>query len=208
MDLDFPVVYRAECGFDAIAQAAGRCNREGSLPGLGITYVFESERPPPPGFQRDTAQVAREYFSKFPDPLLPQAIDAYFRHYYWKSGDLLDKYQILDRTTIDRVRGQTHFQFCEIEANYKIIRDTQLPILIPFVPSAQRYPLTAPRPLRPHLLRLQVEKPRTVPPSTLSFRGRLRRIGACWGASVRMCEDEQKPRSALSIHHKSFGRHT
>ena len=47
VDLDLPVVYRAEAGLDSIAQAAGRCNREGRLPGLSITYVFQAEQLPP-----------------------------------------------------------------------------------------------------------------------------------------------------------------
>ncbi len=82
VDLDFPTVYRAEAGFDSIAQAAGRCNREGKLP-VGYTYVFEAEERPPKGFLLTAADTAKELHSQHPDPLYPAAVEAYFRHLYW-----------------------------------------------------------------------------------------------------------------------------
>ena len=45
-------VYRAAGGLDAVAQAAGRCNREGKLNGLGDVYVFVAPTEPPPGTPR------------------------------------------------------------------------------------------------------------------------------------------------------------
>lgn len=139
VDLDFPAVYRAEAGFDSLAQAAGRCNREGSLQGLGVVHFFEAERRPPPGFLADTAQVARELLPRYAeDPLAPSAIAAYFRQYYWKSADMLDRFNVLANFTIDRQRGETVFQFRDAEDAYKIIRDGQVPILIPYNETARK----------------------------------------------------------------------
>lgn len=161
VDLDFPVVYRAEAGFDSIAQAAGRCNREGQLSGLGTTYVFEAEQPPPPGFLQDSAQTARELWPRHPDPLAPAAIDAYFRHHYWRSSDLLDKYGIMSCMRIDTRRGETRFQFREIEEKYKIIRNSEVPILVPYNDEAEDYlarlqsphvPFVSQRLLQPYLV--------------------------------------------------------
>lgn len=138
VDLDFPVVYRAEAGFDSIAQAAGRCNREGRLSGLGTTYVFEGETPPPRGLLQDAAQTARELWPQHPDPLLPSAIDAYFCQHYWKSSDVLDKHRVLPCADIDRVRTQTRFQFRDMEERYRIIRHNEVSILVPYNNDAKK----------------------------------------------------------------------
>ena len=78
VDLDFDAVYRAPAGFDSVAQAAGRCNREGRLD-RGRVWLFETETLPPPGILRQSAQVGRELSTEYPDPLTPEAVRKYFR---------------------------------------------------------------------------------------------------------------------------------
>ena len=124
VDLDFPTVYRAEAGFDSIAQAAGRCNREGKLP-MGFTYVFEAEERPPVGLLRSAADTAKELASQYPDPLDPAAVEAYFRLFYWKKKTEWDKHGVMKKLDIDRQRGRLLFQFREMAAAFQIIRDEQ-----------------------------------------------------------------------------------
>ena len=60
VDIDFPLVYRALGPLESIAQAAGRCNRNGRLGHLGEVEVFrpEDDRYPPGGYTQ-AAHVTR-----------------------------------------------------------------------------------------------------------------------------------------------------
>ena len=96
VDLDFPVVYRALAGLDSVAQAAGRCNREGLL-GWGMVYVFQPESRIPAGHLRQTAEIGRQLLmDQRDDPLAPERFEQFFRMLYWMRGNRLDKENIME----------------------------------------------------------------------------------------------------------------
>ncbi|HHL19612.1 MAG TPA: CRISPR-associated helicase Cas3' [Thiothrix sp.] len=90
VDMDFPVVYRAMAGLDSIAQAAGRCNREGKLKKAGKyikgkVIVFN---PPKPsiGLLGKAAQSAISLLSNYSgNPLEPKLFTDFFEHFYSKT---------------------------------------------------------------------------------------------------------------------------
>ena len=60
VDISFPIVLRAEAGLDQVAQAAGRCNREGELgESLGRVATFEAQDHKPPAEIEQRAAAGR-----------------------------------------------------------------------------------------------------------------------------------------------------
>jgi len=133
VDIDFPRVLRAEAGLDSIAQAAGRCNREGKrrLEDSEV-LVFNNPDWPAPLELEQFAQAAREVMRDHDDPLSLEAIDAYFRLLYWQreSGDDqgLDKHALLKR--MHRARLDVPFE--DIARDFRMIENTQKPVIIPW----------------------------------------------------------------------------
>jgi CRISPR-associated endonuclease/helicase Cas3 len=78
VDVDFPEVYRAFAGADSLAQAAGRCNREGLRPS-GRCRVFIAPSRPPRGILQVGFDVA---FTMWKDHVLDLTKQETFRSYF------------------------------------------------------------------------------------------------------------------------------
>jgi len=136
VDIDFPVVFRSDAGIDSIAQAAGRCNREGKLLEGGQVFVFSPEDGSPPGHFRQTAQTADSVIRHHDDFLSPEAVTEYFRALYWMKGNKLDEYQILDDLGEGAKNGD--FPFRSVDKEFKIIKDGAESVIIPWNKEAER----------------------------------------------------------------------
>ena len=131
VDLDFPVVYRSLAGLDSIAQAAGRCNREGKLAGMGQTFVFKPERAIPAGFLRQSAQVAEQVMPLHEDALSLAAVEQFFQVHYWQRASEMDAKKIMECWPQQQPRTLDNlllykFKTCSerflfIESNYKSV---------------------------------------------------------------------------------------
>ncbi|MFW6148083.1 MAG: CRISPR-associated helicase Cas3', partial [Thermodesulfobacteriota bacterium] len=135
VDIDFPVVFRSVAGIDSIAQAAGRCNREGKLPGRGEFFIFSPQDGLPPGYFRQTAEIGEAVVRHYVDPLSVEAVREYFRTLYWLKGEKLDEYQILADLSEGAKSGD--FPFRVVDQKYKIIKDDMEPIIIPWNKDAE-----------------------------------------------------------------------
>lgn len=133
VDVDFPVVWRAETGLESIIQAAGRCNREGRATS-GDVFVFEPAegdgRKPPPEIAQ-FAFAARSVMRRHKDPTSLEAIHCYFRELYWLKGeDALDAKHIL-RLLRERQRS-LDFPFETIAREFRLIETAMVPVIVPY----------------------------------------------------------------------------
>lgn len=130
VDVDFPVVFRALSGIDSIAQAAGRCNREGRLRGGGSVFVFIPEDASPPGYLRQSTEEAQSIVRNYDDILSLEAVHEYFRNVYWRHGDRLDKHDVIAR--LAEGVSSCDFPFRTVGEMFRIIEDGTQTIVIPF----------------------------------------------------------------------------
>ena len=131
VDLDFPVVYKAIAGLDSIAQAAGRCNREGR-PELGRVVVFRAPQPPPKGLLSMAASIGDKLLREDTEnPLTLEAFERYFRDLYWSKGDL-DEGRIVTGGNSLLARNDLAFAFRTAAERFRLIEQEQMPMLVPW----------------------------------------------------------------------------
>ena len=144
VNISFKTVWRAWAGLDQMAQAAGRCNRNGELgPEGGVLTIFQPEeihgRKAPPEL-RQNADAAASVLAQLAgrDPLSKEAVAAYFKELLWRKEiaqlDNVDvgerKFKGIMKATTETAWG-LNFCFADIAQAFNFIKDTMVPVIIP-----------------------------------------------------------------------------
>jgi CRISPR-associated endonuclease/helicase Cas3 len=140
VDVDFPIVFRAMAPLESIAQAAGRCNREGKLNEqgrFGEVVVFEPDeeegwrkRFPTHSYYQSTqvTQILLKLHGNSLDISNPEVFRAYY-HRLYNLNDLASQ-------NAELTRAIQELDFVEIAKAYRLIVQDAIQVLVPW---ADRY---------------------------------------------------------------------
>jgi len=140
VDIDFPVVYRALAPLEAIAQAAGRCNRHGNRSQLGQVHIFKplddnGKAIYPPGYvqasQTTETFVNRALARGAPGEALindPEYLGPYFRDLYVLTGIGRDAQQ----READLHQAMLEANFRKVAKLYRLMPSETINILVPY----------------------------------------------------------------------------
>jgi CRISPR-associated endonuclease/helicase Cas3 len=136
VDIDFPIVLRAMAGLDSLAQAAGRCNREGRLD-KGRFVVFRPEGARPVKAIAQAIEAAESALAECATaPFRPEAFTHFFHELFWARGEL-DDYGMagllgLGRQT-PRFEGDPFdFRYRTAAERFRMIDDAQESVVVPY----------------------------------------------------------------------------
>ncbi len=140
VDVDFPVVFRAEAGLDSILQAAGRCNREGRREAdESLVNVFIPQKGESSLFKQNIKLfgLVRDKYPLDKDLSSLEAINYYFDLLHKAKGDELDRDDII-RAFEDGYKDRLSFPFKSVADSFRLIDTSTKQVFIPIDVRAKR----------------------------------------------------------------------
>jgi CRISPR/Cas system-associated endonuclease/helicase Cas3 len=184
VDVDFPAVYRSATGIDSIAQAVGRCNREGRRTEGRVTVFYPEPHGMPSkgrfsavaGLTRSTARRLQQFNGEL---LSLEAIEDYFNQLFDLERDNLDMQGILNM--IKEGEADLSFPFASIAKDFQLIDSATVSVIVPYDDNVKRlmetashhlFPASMIRSLQPYVVQIYPYEL-----AALEKEGAIRRVG-------------------------------